>query len=315
LLSSEDLDVLWETLCQVSILQDNQRRMNYEQYRKASAKLPERFQVFFSPSLFLQMHKDTLGTVSVLQFFNYVLRKAAGWQARLELSSYATASGHLSEQELQDFIKDNADHFNLQGMSSSFQSKFYVCICLRKFMFFLDPSRKGKVSILSLLNSRILNEFCELRDQNLPENVLRNNWFSSFSALRTYGHFLNLDLNRNGMLSQDELIKYKNDSFTQLFVERIFQTTQTYDGEMDFTGFLDFVLAVENPSLPESIAYLFKAFDFGLGFMNEYVLRLFLNEIMIRLKENNLEPVPIEDVLYEIFDMAGVANRDKITLK
>jgi hypothetical protein len=32
----------------------------------------------------------------------------------------------------------------------------------------------------------------------------------------------------------------------QVFVQRVFEESQTYDGEMDFKAFLDFVLAMEN---------------------------------------------------------------------
>ena len=47
----------------------------------------------------------------------------------------------------------------------------------------------------------------------------------------------------------------------QVFVERVFEECQTYDGEMDFKSFLDFVIAMENRSTRPSMAYFFRLLD------------------------------------------------------
>ena len=199
---------------------------------------------------------------------------------------------------------DSAENFNLQGMSANFKAKFYPVICSRKFMFFLDSQRKGKINLQQLLVSPVLSEFYEMRDVNAPEKYLRSNWFSAFSALRTYGQFLNLDKNRNGMISGPELLNYKNGVLTERFVHRLFSETQTYDGEMDFNCFLDFILAFENPNLAPSIHYLFKVYDIaGLGFLNEYSIRLFLQDMIDKMVENNVDPIPINDLVVIAFDV------------
>lgn len=48
------------------------------------------------------------------------------------------------------------------------------------------------------------------------------------------------------MLSQQELLGYEGAYLTEVVVQRVFEECQTYDGEMDFKSFLDFVLAIEN---------------------------------------------------------------------
>ena len=72
----------------------------------------------------------------------------------------------------------------------------------------------------------------------MPDSMRNKNWFSSHHTLKIYGSFLNLDDDRNGMLSPLELQKYKNDTFTRFWIDRVFSSTQTYDKEMDFTGYL-----------------------------------------------------------------------------
>lgn len=63
--------------------------------------------------------------------------------------------------------------------------------------------------------------------------------------MRVYEKYLKLDIDHNGLLKKTELIKY-NSGLTSIFVDRIFEEYQTFEGEMDYKTFLDFVLAMEN---------------------------------------------------------------------
>ena len=108
------------------------------------------------------------------------------------------------------------------GLEQSFYS-FYVCTAVRKFFFFLDPLRSGRIKIQGLsffnlwcnsdskfsdiLACSFLDDLLELRDEELPKSALEQNWFSAPSALRVYGLYLNLDRDHNGMLSMEELSK------------------------------------------------------------------------------------------------------------
>lgn len=78
------------------------------------------------------------------------------------------------------------------------------------------------------------------------------NWFSVQSSLRVYDQYLKLDTDHNGMLKKEELIKY-SPGLTSIFIDRIFEEYQTFEGEMDYKTFLDFVLAMENKKTPQAI--------------------------------------------------------------
>ncbi len=128
-------------------------------------------------------------------------------------------------QDLENYITELIPTLpQLEGLEKSFHS-FYVCTAVRKFLFFLDPLKLGKVRIQDILASGFLDELLEvtriflnlfilhtknieihqLRDEELPKDAQDSNWFSAPSALRVYGQYLNLDTNRNGMLCQEEL--------------------------------------------------------------------------------------------------------------
>jgi serine/threonine-protein phosphatase 2A regulatory subunit B'' len=150
-------------------------------------------------------------------------------------------------------------------ISTSFR-KFYICTAVRKFIFFLDRNKLGKIAITTILLSPILTELFDLRETD-PDGSSHTNWFSSHSALRVYGQFLNLDKNRNGLISRDEMGGYNNGTLTDLFVDRLFAECQSYrdgesgESEFDYPGFLDFVLAIENIQTVESIAFFFRFLD------------------------------------------------------
>ncbi|TPP61139.1 Serine/threonine-protein phosphatase 2A regulatory subunit B'' subunit gamma [Fasciola gigantica] len=95
----------------------------------------------------------------------------------------------------------------LAQLEQSFQT-FYVCTAVRKFFFFLDPLRAGRVRITDILASGFLDSMLELRETETTEAQLANNWFSLQSAMRVYGSYLQLDADRNGILTRAELSGY-----------------------------------------------------------------------------------------------------------
>ncbi|KAJ3220344.1 Serine/threonine-protein phosphatase 2A regulatory subunit B'' subunit gamma [Dinochytrium kinnereticum] len=302
LLSNEDLDKLWDLLCDRSSEgKDDERKITYVDFCTIKKSLPDKFSPFFKASTYLKFVSDDKGLISVLQFFNYVLRKA-----RLDLSFYDDDNdGYLTEEELQQYIADLIPSLHLEAVNKSFH-KFYVCTAARKFFFFLDPLRRGRISIHSILLSPILTELFELREPELPKEFERSNWFSSYSTLRVYGQFLNLDVDHNGMLSRKEMSKYNNGTLTDIFLDRLFQEYQTYRGEMDYKGFLDLVLATENTQTPESIRYGFKLLDIkGEGCLDDFSIRYLFKAVIDKMVLFGHEPVGVEDVTNEIFDMAN----------
>lgn len=51
----------------------------------------------------------------------------------------------------------------LEPLEESLRS-FYVCTAVRKFMFFLDPLRQGKVRIVDVLASGFLDDLLEVHN-------------------------------------------------------------------------------------------------------------------------------------------------------
>lgn len=220
----------------------------------------------------------------------------------------------------------------LASMNPEF-TPFYVYIAVRRFMFFLDLRRTGRIPIRDIAYSRVMHELLAL-DPRSPGSEDRDeerggfganpgdtaphakNWFSPTSALRVYSTYLSLDDDKNGMLTPAELKHYGHRSVSAFFVDRVFEEKRTYDGEMDFKGFLDFVLALQSRGSEASIRYLFDVMDQGhKGFLSRDDLRVFLREIVARGAGAGDPSIRVSDLMTELIDVIGPRNAERITLQ
>lgn len=297
-----------------SICEDN--LMDFDAFKKAKSESSAKCQIYFQPMIFAKLqHGDPHGRISVMAFFNYVMRKVWIHQTRIGLSLYdVNGQGFLREQDVENYIAELIETLpQLDGLDKSFHS-FYVCTAVRKFFFFLDPLRTGKIKIQDILASSFLDDLLELRDQDLTKDAQDANWFSAPSALRVYGQYLNLDKDHNGMLSRQELLSYGTSTLTQTFIDRVFEECLTYGGEMDYKTYLDFVLALENRKEPQALAYFFKILDVKhQGFLNTFCLNYFFRDLLQQMEKLSQDPVKFEDVKDEIFDM--IRPQDPLRIK
>ncbi|XP_011850450.1 PREDICTED: serine/threonine-protein phosphatase 2A regulatory subunit B'' subunit gamma [Mandrillus leucophaeus] len=185
LLDNEELQNLWFLLDkhQTPPMIGEEAMINYENFLKVGEKAGAKCKQFFTAKVFAKLlHTDSYGRISIMQFFNYVMRKVWLHQTRIGLSLYDVAGqGYLRESDLENYILELIPTLpQLDGLEKSFYS-FYVCTAVRKFFFFLDPLRTGKrksyltyMKILLYLN---LNNYrkllkCHLFSchfQNLPK--------------------------------------------------------------------------------------------------------------------------------------------------
>ncbi|XP_065662240.1 serine/threonine-protein phosphatase 2A regulatory subunit B'' subunit gamma isoform X4 [Hydra vulgaris] len=320
LLDNDELHELWNLLEKHSVPPPNgdEQMIDYEGFLKVKEEAVSKCSQFFKPITYAKLfQKDRFGRISIMQFFNYVMRKVWLYQTRIGLSLYDVAGqGFLRESDLENYILELIPTLpQLDGLEKNFYS-FYVCTAVRKFFFFLDPMRTGKIKIQDVLSCSFLDDLLELRDDVLSKDKQESNWFSAPSALRVYGQYLNLDNDHNGMLSKEELKRYGTGTLTNTFLDRVFQECLTYEGEMDYKTYLDFVLALENKKEPQSLQYLFKILDVQHnGYLNTFAINYFFRAIQKEMDKHGHEKVLLHDLKDEIFDMVKPADNMKITLQ
>jgi serine/threonine-protein phosphatase 2A regulatory subunit B'' len=253
----------------------------------------------------------------------YMVKKVNLRQTRVQLSYYdALGCGYLREKDMENFIFELIPTLpQLSSLQEEFYP-FYVFTAVRKFFFFLDPKRTGRLHIRDLLTSSILPELYELRqEQPLGANEAENNWFSMTSALKVYGAYLELDVDQNGMLSKKELSRFGSGMLTDVFIDRVFEEYQTYldsetgEREMDYKTFLDFVLAMENKNSKQAIQYFWKLIDIQQqGWLDGFTINYFFRAILSLLQRKKVDVASVDDVKDEIFDMVQAKETNKITL-
>ena len=296
----------------------NGARIDYDKFCQVRDQLPEKMSQYLQPSVFLHFPRDAQGAVSILPIYQFMLYRDGLLRKRITLGWYDfTGAGFLRESDLDNFVQDEiANSPILSQLEKSFET-FYVCTAVRMFLFFLDPARRGKVRIKDMIRAAILDELLALRQSALlTEEELAGNWFSPSSAKKVYGLYLHLDADGNGMLSPQELLQYDGAILTEALVERVFEECQTYEGEMDFKSFLDFVLAIQNRSARPAQLYLFRLLDYNKqGYIGRFEIHYFFRYVRDLLIEHGHQPPEVEDVCDEIFDMVKPKDANKITFE
>ena len=258
--TKKDLQELWACLKEhISPPKDSTERINYKDFKIVAEKNPI-FSEYFRPSVFLQFDKDKYGRIELLSFFHYVFRKINCEENKINLSiSDFCCEGFLIDKDLENYIKKVIVNFPFYSEISEEIKEYYLLVAQRKFFFFLDPKRTGKIFINDIVISNVLSEFLDL-EKVTNKKEMEYNWFSLYNFSRIYRKYVLLDKDKNGLLSKKELIKY-SPGLTSIFIDRIFEEYQKYDNAIDFKQFIDFVLAMENKKEPASIQYIWRAID------------------------------------------------------
>ena len=145
--------------------------MDWDQFCVVRKLVSEKCRDHFKSQLFAKLQQgDRLGRISIMALFNYIMRKVWLHQTRIGLSLYdITGQGFLRESDLENYILELIETLpQLDGLEKSFHP-FYVCTAVRKFFFFLDPYRTGKIKIQDVLACSFLDDLLELRDQELSK--------------------------------------------------------------------------------------------------------------------------------------------------
>ncbi|OXA38526.1 Serine/threonine-protein phosphatase 2A regulatory subunit B'' subunit gamma [Folsomia candida] len=99
----------------------------------------------------------------IIHLFNYVMKRVWLIQTRLGFINYdLDCQGYLTEEWMESYIRELLPTLQqLEGMESALEP-FYLCAASRKFFFFLDPRHIGKVQIVAIMSSMLLDEILEV---------------------------------------------------------------------------------------------------------------------------------------------------------
>ena len=161
--NKKNLQELWTSLKDnISPPKDNTERINYRDFKKVAEKNAI-FSEYFKPSVFLRFDKDKYGRIELLSFFHYVFRKNMAEENKITLSlSDVCCEGFLIDKDLENYIKKEICNFPFYTDLNEEIKEYYLLVAQRKFFFFLDPKRTGKIFINDIVTSNILTEFLDI---------------------------------------------------------------------------------------------------------------------------------------------------------
>eukprot|EP01012_Entosiphon_sulcatum_P022874 TRINITY_DN27853_c0_g1_i1.p1 TRINITY_DN27853_c0_g1~~TRINITY_DN27853_c0_g1_i1.p1 ORF type:complete len:454 (+),score=105.96 TRINITY_DN27853_c0_g1_i1:68-1429(+) len=296
-------------------------RLSYDGFRAINAIMAKGPGKRIPSTDFFLFERDSSGTIPALPFFAYVCKKVVAYQTRLLLEQRdAMGDGNLVERELEDFILHLMPTLRGVRKMPESQHQHYLCHATRKFFFFLDTGKRGKISIDRLHSSDILQELVRLRTGSEEEpdeerDMMGCNWFSLPIFLKVYMHYKELDTGVKGVLHREDMYRYNNGTLTPIFIDRVVDVTGI-SGVIDFKRFIDFVLATEYVQLRASRLYYWKMLDErGEGFITPAVFRVLLEGVMEKLREKGLPEVKLDDAVAEVVDMINPKDPSRITLE
>ena len=319
----DNLKTLWFLLKEhISPPFDKTERINYKDFKIVAEKAKD-FSEYFKASTFLKFDKDKYGRIEIIAFFHYLVRKNNIEDNKIALSmNDVCCEGFLIDKDLENYIKQEIKDFPFYKDIGEDIKEYYLLVAQRKFFFFLDPKRTGKIYINDIVTSSILSEFQEMKDPQAQSMIVSanqseivTNWFSLQNFWRIYKKYVQLDKDKNGMLSKEELIKF-SPGLTSIFIDRIFEEYQKYENAIDFKQFIDFVLAMENKKHPASIQFIWRAIDvYHKNAVDTFVINMFYRAVLKKLANRGKDEYRVDDIKDEIWDMISPKNPNYFTLQ
>lgn len=195
-----------------------------------------------------------------------------------------------------------------------FQQKYALTVASRIF-YTLNRAGTGKISAKELRRSGLLRAM-QFVDEN--EDINKETSFFSYEHFYVlYCRFWELDTDRDGALTREDLLKYGDHSLSNAIVDRIFEVGARpfEDGlggkrsckereKMVYEDFIFFMLSEEDKGNEASLRYWFHCVDVdGDGRLSLQDMRYFYNIQLQRMEWLGHELVPFEDVLCQMLDM------------
>eukprot|EP00818_Percolomonas_sp_WS_P003861 CAMPEP_0117436000 /NCGR_PEP_ID=MMETSP0759-20121206/782_1 /TAXON_ID=63605 /ORGANISM="Percolomonas cosmopolitus, Strain WS" /LENGTH=473 /DNA_ID=CAMNT_0005227587 /DNA_START=76 /DNA_END=1497 /DNA_ORIENTATION=- len=319
ILSSEELDAVWDALLNSAsepIIVD-QERIDYDSFRYYVALCIadlQRRNEYFSSDIFARLARDELGRISIPDYFNFVLRKGSLIESRLDLLQFDSDFDNiLTTEELKQYIEYSISKIDsLKELKPDFK-KIYIQTAIRKFIFILDPHKRGKFHIDDLLQSQVFQEFQELHNEEMTENEKMSNWFTLPSTFSVYETFKQLNFSSSGCLSRNEMLSFNEGSLTRIFVERLMQEYVLHKHKkIDYNLFVDFILAYENKETNQGKRFFWKILDvYKMGYLTPLVVSMFFQEILKKLKtQQGVDDYEMKDLIVEVYSMINPKSQD-----
>ncbi|EFC50580.1 predicted protein [Naegleria gruberi] len=280
------------------------------------------FPSFFRFHLFSRIDEFGMGVVTCEMFEDY-------WKQNMQFDNESYRYFNVIKQKNNDFIVPSdfklllreilANHPGLRFLEQApqFQEKYAETVIIRIFYGLSKSSSIGKIYLREFKNSNLVETFKLLDKEQDTNNEINYFAYEHFYVL--FCKFWELDTDRDGMLSKDDLLIYGDSCLTEFIIDRIMsgfgkKLTGKNPNMMSYEDFVWFCLSEEDKTTPVAQEYWFRCVDIdGDGVLSLYELEQVFSEQKERIKQYDPE-ISFSDIHCQIIDMLKPKNRDVITL-
>eukprot|EP00658_Telonema_sp_P-2_P011885 TRINITY_DN14547_c0_g1_i1.p1 TRINITY_DN14547_c0_g1~~TRINITY_DN14547_c0_g1_i1.p1 ORF type:complete len:313 (-),score=74.67 TRINITY_DN14547_c0_g1_i1:417-1355(-) len=220
---------------------------------------------------------------------------------------------YLTHDDIKEAVKYLVKrHPGLDFLQAPEFQDFYCRTVAIRIMFQLEVRQSRRVQWQQFDKSDLPDIMYELDNTTDINQILRFFSYEHFYVL--YCRFWELDVDRNQLLEQEDLVRYGQESLTRTLLQRVIsgagrKLSSGTEGSMDYEDFVYFCLAEEDKNCPAAVLYWFKVLDLdGDGVLSGYELGYFFEEQSERILELFGEELRYEDMMCQMLDMVGATK-------
>ncbi|CAK4094525.1 unnamed protein product [Aphanomyces euteiches] len=295
-------------------------RLNYSQLCSLRNQLPKAAQIYCTPEIFMQLEPhDMHGRMDGLAWLAFVER------ASLQIEAFAfvqsadkSDKGFLTEAQLTALINEWLVRVPWKTPPEPAFESYFIMQTTRRLWLSLVPYGTGKLHLDKAMRSPDVHALLQLLCRDYHDSpAYSSNPFAVETIQTLHRQYVQLDTDKNGLLSPTELLDYGRKKafvkpedmqpthcFTRRFIQRVFDVMVTYEGEMDYKTFMDFSLYMRDETSKAALQFFWRLFDVhACGGFGATAIEYFLSDIAEKAHEMTGSSVDIGILRSEMFDM------------
>ena len=224
-------------------------------------------------------------------------------------------------QDFSPFVQSIVEtHESLKFLKEeiTFQEKFIDFIVTRCF-YILDPDLRGSANLIQFRKVDVAGLFYkaeQMSDVNEAHHIFNYQHFYV-----AFCKFWDLDVDSDGLISKDELMKFNDSGISQIIIERFFHSSfyprsSTKKSLIDFTSFVYFLISSEDKTNKTSINFWYKICDTDDdGILSIYEIEKLYENQYSQMQIQGHETIPFDDILKQLIDMIKPLNNSYFTIE
>lgn len=310
-ISHEVITKIKDTLHYPNLRKETRSKINFN---KLAEELPD-FSYLFSPKVLNRSEMTSKYDFMSYHYCEFV-RKCQNIQNAVlcMIEVIPHFSNHfILQEDFEKFIDAYKTKIHaLESQKSTSMSKFksyYSRIVSTYFSFFNSNCLRDRFETKTIIFSEMFQQFIDM------DNMERqNNPFTTTKTMPIYTSFQKMDKDKTGKLSIEQFKNFEGYKFTDVFLERLFEVLQLIDGEIDFSEYTRFYIALNNIKTPQGTKYFFRIFDLNNdGKIDQSDINFFYKEILNEYLNSAKDPKytgNFDYFLSQLFDIISCQSTD-----